>query len=97
MRLRDRTPASYYICNPNKNVNCKKTNCYFLNKGRCFLTSNANYSDQDIAHPLEMDEGWSTTPELRELKRIYRKEMAEGEQTIQHRQEADGELSEGAE
>ena len=42
-------PRVYYKCDPEKNVNCKKQECYVTN-GRCSLTSKVEYtSNPDIA------------------------------------------------
>lgn len=36
-----------YVCDPEKNVNCKKTNCH-LNGGPCKHTANINYAKQPV-------------------------------------------------
>lgn len=33
-----------YICDPNKNTECKKTECSYLGKGCCYQTTNKDFS-----------------------------------------------------
>ena len=47
---------NFYYCDPDKNVWCKKLDCY-KNGGRCSLTSDIRYSTD--CRCLEQDEGWS--------------------------------------
>lgn len=32
-----------YLCDPNKNIECKKTDCGHLGVGKCFCTTNKDY------------------------------------------------------
>lgn len=41
-----------YICDPAKNKECRKTACYFLNGGECFLTLREEYADTETEHTI---------------------------------------------
>ena len=52
-----------YVCNPVKNVNCKKTGCLFFVQGECFSTLNPNYAvrndnDEPVSFPEEKYEAF---------------------------------------
>ena len=36
-----------YECDPNKNVECPKTMCYFTGKGACFQTTNKDFEKKE--------------------------------------------------
>ena len=38
------TSSNLYICDPNKNTECKKTDCLYLGKGYCYRTTNKKFS-----------------------------------------------------
>ena len=41
-----------YICDPAKNKECRKTACYFLNGGECFLTLREEFADTETEHTI---------------------------------------------
>ena len=40
-------PKTYFVCDPNKNTVCKKTNCH-LNGGPCTHTTELDYAKQPV-------------------------------------------------
>lgn len=40
-------PKIYYVCNPYKNTDCKKTNCH-INGGPCKHTTNLEFAVQPV-------------------------------------------------
>lgn len=45
----------YFVCDPEKNIFCKKKTCY-LNGGNCTLTTDINCAKKPV--PLGTNEGW---------------------------------------
>ena len=43
-----------YPCDPNKNINCSKTNCYYLNGGTCGHTKHSKFASDDYIKTLEL-------------------------------------------
>lgn len=39
----DKNNKKLYLCDPNKNIECKKTDCGHLGTGKCFCTTNKDY------------------------------------------------------
>ena len=37
-----------YLCNPEKNVLCRKRSCYYLGRGECRLTLNPAFAQEEI-------------------------------------------------
>ena len=69
---------AYWVCDPEKNIFCKKTTC-FLNGGKCHLTSDIRYGTSNA--PLSIDEGWHLNAKLRH-KGPYKSRKKSKEGTI---------------
>lgn len=45
-----------YICNPDKNVECRKTGCLFYLGGECFSTLNEEFAVRNDGKPVSFPE-----------------------------------------
>lgn len=84
LELKEYKENALFICDPDKNEECKKNNCY-INNGECMQTNNIKFRKENIACGIDKGSGEDQTAFVRFIpENLIKFKLAEAEKEIKN-------------